>query len=84
MGTYSTAQAARLLRVGRATLHRWMREGRVKAPRARRIGGVLVRIWTGRDVERVRKYKKGNYRKGRGRKPKRGQRASENRVSPSN
>ena len=30
----------------------------------------LGRIWTDRDVERVRKYKQENYRKGRGRKSK--------------
>jgi hypothetical protein len=33
--------------------------------------GQEIRIWTDRDVERVRKYKEENYRKGRGRKPKR-------------
>jgi hypothetical protein len=29
-----------------------------------------VRLWTDADVEKVRKYKQENYRKGRGRKPK--------------
>ena len=28
----------------------------------------MVRLWAERDVERVRKYKEANFRKGRGRK----------------
>jgi len=53
------------------TLHRWVLKGRINAPKKQRIGGVVVRLWTDRDVERVRKYKQARYRKGRGRKPKR-------------
>ncbi len=68
MRNYSTAQAARMLRIGRQTLHRWIASGAVPAPRRRKVGGVTVRIWTNRDVERVRKYKAAHYRKGRGRK----------------
>jgi excisionase family DNA binding protein len=67
---YSTAQAAKLLNVGRATLHRWMRDGKVRAPRTQRIAGVSVRVWTGKDVERAQRYKQQNYRKGRGHKLK--------------
>lgn len=70
MKGYSTAQVARLLRIGRATLHRWMREGNAPKPRPQRVGGVSVRIWSAVDVERVREYKQNNYRKGRGQKPK--------------
>jgi DNA-binding transcriptional MerR regulator len=66
---YSTAQAARKLDIGRQTLHRWIREGNVSPPRKQKVGGVTVRIWTAEDIERLRKYKEGNYRKGRGRKP---------------
>jgi hypothetical protein len=40
------------------------------APHKQKVGGVSVRIWTDLDVKRLRKYKKENYRKGRGRKPK--------------
>jgi len=67
---YSTAQVARMLKIGRQTLHRWMNDRPTLAPRKSRIGGVVVRMWTKRDVERVLKYKQENYRKGRGRKPK--------------
>jgi DNA-binding transcriptional MerR regulator len=68
--SYSTAQAAQVLNIGRQTLHRWMASGAVSPPRRSKVGGVTVRIWTDGDVERVRKYKQKNYRKGRGRKAK--------------
>jgi DNA-binding transcriptional MerR regulator len=66
---YSTAQTARKLGIGRQTLHRWIREGIVSPPRKQKVAGVTVRIWTAEDIERLREYKEGNYRKGRGRKP---------------
>ena len=72
MRNYSTAQAAQILGIGRQTLHRWIASGAVAAPRLSNVGGVKIRIWTRRDLEQVRKYKQKNYRKGRGRKPKRG------------
>jgi len=57
-----------MLKIGRQTLHRWIASGAVAAPRRRKVAGVTVRIWTDRDVERVRQYKAAHYRKGRGRK----------------
>lgn len=71
MRTYSTAQAARMLGVHKVTLQRWLLDGRVGEPKKVRIGNIESRIWTDRDVERVRRFKQENYRKGRGRKPKR-------------
>jgi predicted site-specific integrase-resolvase len=70
MKNYSTAQVAQEVKVSKLTLIRWLLAGKVKEPRRMKQGGVTVRIWTDRDVERVRKYKAENYRKGRGRKPK--------------
>jgi DNA-binding transcriptional MerR regulator len=67
--SYSTAQAARKVGIGRQTLHRWIREGNVSPPRKRKVAGVTVRIWREDDIKRLRKYKEGNYCKGRGRKP---------------
>lgn len=69
----STAQVATMLKIGRQTLHRWMRAEPSLMPRKQKVGGVSVRMWTAQDVERLRKYKRENYRKGRGRKPKRKQ-----------
>src|SRR5260370_22462808 len=36
---YSTAQVARILKIGRQTLHRWLNEG-LKAPKKSKIAGV--------------------------------------------
>jgi hypothetical protein len=68
MQTYSTAQVAKKIEVSKLTLTRWLLAGKVKEPRRVSQGGQEVRIWTVSDVERVRKYKQENYRKGRGRK----------------
>ena len=67
---YSTVQVARKLKIGNPTLHRWIREGKVPAPRKRKVTGVTVRIWTDRDVEKVKKYKAAHYWEGRGVKKK--------------
>jgi hypothetical protein len=50
--TYSTGQAAKMIGVGRVTLQRWLIGGRVAEPKKLTTGGVEVRIWTDRDVER--------------------------------
>lgn len=70
MQTYSTVQVARAVGVDKQTLLRWLWTGKVREPPRRKNGGQNVRIWTALDVERVRKYKEANYRKGRGRKKK--------------
>ena len=70
MANYSTSEAAKECGVHHITLQRWVSQGKLKAPPKTRIGGVVVRLWTNADIERVRKFKKENYRKGRGRKPK--------------
>lgn len=66
----STSQFVRLLKIGRATVHRWIADGKISPPRKRKVGGVTVRMWTKKDVERVRRYKKMFYGKGKGPKPK--------------
>jgi excisionase family DNA binding protein len=70
MANLSTEQVARQLGIGRATLERWLATGALPAPKMVQFGKNLFRDWTPKDVERVRKYKQENYRKGRGRKPK--------------
>jgi DNA-binding transcriptional MerR regulator len=70
MASYSTPKAAKKCGVHHITLQRWVSAGKIKAPRKVRVGGVVVRLWTDSDLERVRKYKQENYRKGRGRKAK--------------
>ena len=68
--TLSTADVAQEVGIDRVTLERWISNGKIKAPKSIQIGGGSFRKWTAADVERVRKYKAQNYRKGRGRKPK--------------
>jgi DNA-binding transcriptional MerR regulator len=69
--TYSTAQVARMAGVHKATLLRWLYAGSIQEPKRHSNGGVDARIWSDRDVQRVRKHKAAHYRKGRGRKKKR-------------
>ncbi len=57
--------------IHKVTLQRWLLSGKVPEPRKLRNNGVEVRIWTDRDVERIRKYKAAHYCKGRGRKKRR-------------
>jgi len=56
--------------VDKSTLLRWLYSGKLAEPKHRTNGGQDVRLWSERDVERVRKFKESNFRKGRGRKPK--------------
>lgn len=70
MKNYSTLQVARMIGIHKVTLQRWLLSGKVPEPRRISNGGVDARVWTDRDLERVRKYKQENYRKGRGRKAK--------------
>ena len=61
-----------MLGVHKVTLKRWLIDGKVTEPRRIGNGGIQARLWTAVDVDRLRKFKQENYRKGRGRKPKRG------------
>jgi len=71
MKTWSTKEAANQIGVNRVTLQRWLLAGKVSEPRRIKSGGLDFRVWTQRDIERVKRYKAANYRKGRGRKKKR-------------
>jgi predicted DNA-binding transcriptional regulator AlpA len=70
MPNLSTHDVVKEVGISRATLERWLASGKLKAPKTVRFGKSEFRSWTAIDVERVRKFKQQNYRKGRGRKPK--------------
>jgi predicted site-specific integrase-resolvase len=70
MRNYSTAEVARTVDVDKKTLLRWLWAGKIAEPKHHSNGGQDVRIWTERDLQRVRRFKEANYRKGRGRKKK--------------
>jgi hypothetical protein len=56
--------------VDKQTLLRWLWAGKISEPSAFANGGQKIRLWTDRDLKKVRAYKEANYRKGRGRKKK--------------
>ncbi len=55
MRIYSTREAARRLGISLMTLQRYIAAGKVAVPKTRRFAGALVRPWSARDIERVRK-----------------------------
>jgi predicted site-specific integrase-resolvase len=70
MANLSTQDVARKVGIHRVTLENWLSSGKVESPKTVRFGKNEFRNWTAADVERIRRYKLKNYRKGRGRKPK--------------
>jgi predicted site-specific integrase-resolvase len=70
MTILSTQEFIRRVGISRATLERWLVSGKVKKPKIITFGKGEFRSWTAEDLERVLKYKRKNYRKGRGRKAK--------------
>lgn len=70
MQTYSTEQAAKLAGIHWTTLHQWLHAGKVRPSHSLAMTGRTLWRWTSKDVERVRRYKAANYRKGRGRRKK--------------
>jgi DNA-binding transcriptional MerR regulator len=63
MAQYSISEAARLLGIHRATLHRWIDKGVVPEPVSKEIAGSQLRYWTEDGVGRLRDYKAEHYRK---------------------
>jgi excisionase family DNA binding protein len=69
-GKLTTTEAAKKADIHLSTLQRWIATGRITAPKPTLIGAVGYRLWSTKDVERLKKVKQEIYRKGRGRKPK--------------
>jgi len=51
---YSTQQTAKKLEIDVRSLNRYIAARKIRAPALSRVGGVKVRLWTDRDIERVR------------------------------
>jgi len=66
MKRYSISEAARLLGIHRATLHRWIGEGVVPEPIAEEIAGSRIRYWTKDGMTKLRQYRADHY----GKKPR--------------
>jgi excisionase family DNA binding protein len=54
----TTTEAAEAIGVTRATLHAWIKRGRVKPPKLQIGNGHAVRLWSASDVARLRGVKK--------------------------
>ena len=60
--TYSTLQAAKRAKIHRATLIRWLQDGRVKASTEVPMpGGNILRVWNDADIEKLKAHKEENY-----------------------
>jgi excisionase family DNA binding protein len=57
MKTCTTSQAARAAGISRATLQVWIKDGKIKAPKTRLVGGTAVRLWSKTDIEQAKKFK---------------------------
>lgn len=53
--TYSTKQAAPKIGVSWITLQRYVTSGKLAVPPLQKVGGVTVRLWNDRDINRVKK-----------------------------
>ena len=69
MSPFSTREVARQVGIHLRTLERWLEEKKVK-PHLLQVGKKTYRIWTPKEIEKVRSVKERTYRKGRGRKKK--------------
>jgi excisionase family DNA binding protein len=55
MKLFSTSEAAKKLGIHRVNLQNAVKNRRIPAPKLTKVGGVSVRLWTTRDIERARK-----------------------------
>jgi hypothetical protein len=55
-GLFSTREAAEKLGVTLLTLQRHVSAKTVDAPPLEKVGGVSVRLWTARDIEKARRF----------------------------
>jgi excisionase family DNA binding protein len=53
----TTTEAAEAVGITRATLHDWIKRGRVRAPKLQVGNGYAVRLWSESDVTRLRAVK---------------------------
>lgn len=61
--SYTTAEVARVAGVDRQTLFRWLWAGKVPEPKQITFGGMSMRVWTAKELEQVKEYKKLHYRR---------------------
>ena len=52
----TTRDAAKAVKIGRATLHRWLADGKVKASQAVELKGITIRLWSKADIDTLNAY----------------------------
>jgi hypothetical protein len=59
--TYSTLEVARAIDVDKSTLLRWLRSKKIAEPTQKTVAGVMIRVWSEKDLERAKKYREERY-----------------------
>jgi MerR HTH family regulatory protein len=77
MDRYSISEAARICRVDRRTLHRWIGRKQIPIPRVEIVEGQLRKSWSATELGEILEYKKTNYW-GKGIDRKTGKKAKKN------
>jgi predicted DNA-binding transcriptional regulator AlpA len=67
MKSLPTSEVVSLIGVHAITLERWLAKNPKLAPKTLRIGGRVVRLWTMKDVSKLKRFKAAQRK---GRKPK--------------
>jgi len=67
MAPLSTEEVAKQVGIARSTLELWIQQGRVN-PKVVAVGRRNYRLWSTKEIAKVRQVKQKTYRKGRGRK----------------
>lgn len=60
MKNCSSREAAKQLGISLMTLQRYIAAKKITAPRLQIVGGIKLRLWAPRDIERVRRQMKKN------------------------
>jgi predicted site-specific integrase-resolvase len=66
----TTRHAARAAGISHQSLYSWIKAGYIPAPPVELVESQAVRLWTEKDVERIRAWKRKNFKKGIGRPAK--------------
>jgi len=61
MKSYSISEVARITRVDRRTLHRWIAKKQIPNPKIEIVNGQLSKSWTVEQVSQIRRYKEAAY-----------------------
>lgn len=65
---HTTSDVAKLVKISSPTLYRWIHTEGFKAPPMRVVANIKVRLWNKGDVERLKRFKAKQYRKGQGKR----------------